>query len=74
MIQGSGRLTWMDETEQKSVDLRIGDVFRLPFGTIFFIESNLEPARQKLRVYSIFANSGDDLRVIFFVLVHYVNT
>ncbi|XP_009590474.1 vicilin-like seed storage protein At2g18540 [Nicotiana tomentosiformis] len=59
---GSGRLTWMDETEQKSVDLRIGDVFRLPFGTIFFIESNLEPARQKLRVYSIFTNSGDDLR------------
>ncbi|XP_009803271.1 vicilin-like seed storage protein At2g18540 [Nicotiana sylvestris] len=59
---GSGRLTWMDETEQKSVDLRIGDVFRLPYGTIFFIESNLEPARQKLRVYSIFANSGDDLR------------
>ncbi|KAF3664292.1 putative F-box protein-like [Capsicum annuum] len=59
---GSGKLTWMDEDEQKSVDLRIGDVFRLPFGTIFFLESNLDPVRQKLRVYSIFANSGDDLR------------
>ncbi|CAN4083242.1 unnamed protein product [Withania somnifera] len=59
---GSGKLTWMDENEQKSVDLSIGDVFRLPFGTVFFLESNLEPARQKLRVYSIFANSGDDLR------------
>ncbi|PHU26992.1 hypothetical protein BC332_05324 [Capsicum chinense] len=59
---GSGKLTWMDENEQKSVDLRIGDVFRLPFGTIFFLESNLDPVRQKLRVYSIFANSGDDLR------------
>lgn len=55
----------MDEDEQKSVDLRIGDVFRLPFGTIFFLESNLDPVRQKLRVYSIFANSGDDLRVLF---------
>ncbi|XP_060191953.1 vicilin-like seed storage protein At2g18540 [Lycium barbarum] len=59
---GSGKLTWMDENERKSVDLRIGDVFRLPFGAIFFLESNLEPARQKLRVYSIFANSGDDIR------------
>ncbi|KAK4346814.1 hypothetical protein RND71_033153 [Anisodus tanguticus] len=60
---GSGKLTWMDENERKSVYLRIGDVFRLPFGIIFFLESNLEAsARQKLRVYSIFANSGDDLR------------
>ncbi|XP_055805946.1 vicilin-like seed storage protein At2g18540 [Solanum dulcamara] len=59
---GSGKLTWMDENEQKSVDLRIGDVFRLPSGTIFFLESNLDPVRQKLRVYSILANSGDDLR------------
>lgn len=55
----------MDEHEQKSADLRIGDVFRLPFGSIFFLESSLEPTRQKLRLYSIFANSEDDLRVIF---------
>ncbi|MCD7463520.1 hypothetical protein HAX54_050778, partial [Datura stramonium] len=59
---GSGKLTWMDENEKKLADLRIGDVFRLPRGTVFLIESNLEPARQKLRLYSIFANSGDDLR------------
>ncbi|WMV16786.1 hypothetical protein MTR67_010171 [Solanum verrucosum] len=59
---GSGKLTWMNENEEKSVDLRIGDVFRLPFGSIFFLESNLDPIRQKLRVYSIFPNSGDDLR------------
>ncbi|XP_006363154.2 vicilin-like [Solanum tuberosum] len=59
---GSGKLTWMNENEEKSVDLRIGDVFRLPFGSIFYLESNLDPIRQKLRVYSIFPNSGDDLR------------
>ncbi|KAG5623532.1 hypothetical protein H5410_008750 [Solanum commersonii] len=59
---GSGKLTWMNENEEKSVDLRIGDVFRLPFGSIFFLESNLDPIRHKLRVYSIFPNSGDDLR------------
>nr|ABU45211.1 unknown [Solanum bulbocastanum] len=59
---GSGKLTWMHENEEKSVDLRIGDVFRLPFGSIFFLESNLDPIRQKLRVYSIFPNSGDDFR------------
>nr|ABU45177.1 unknown [Solanum melongena] len=59
---GSGKLSWMDEHEQKSADLRIGDVFRLPFGSIFFLESSLEPTRQKLRLYSIFANSEDDLR------------
>ncbi|KAK6798124.1 hypothetical protein RDI58_005826 [Solanum bulbocastanum] len=59
---GSGKLTWMNENEEKSVDLRIGDVFRLPFGSIFFLESNLDPIRQKLRVYSIFPNSGDDFR------------
>ncbi|XP_059292062.1 LOW QUALITY PROTEIN: vicilin-like seed storage protein At2g18540 [Lycium ferocissimum] len=58
---GSGKLTWMDRNEQKTVDLRMGDVFRLPFGTTFFLENNLEPAPQKLRVYSIFANSGDDI-------------
>ncbi|KAH7851891.1 hypothetical protein Vadar_017951 [Vaccinium darrowii] len=58
---GSGRLSWVNEDEMRRVDLQRGDVYRLPTGTVFFVQSNLEQERQKLRIYSIFTNSIQDM-------------
>ncbi|KAA8547327.1 hypothetical protein F0562_003809 [Nyssa sinensis] len=58
---GSGRLTWADEEEKRRLNLRRGDVYRLKTGTVFSLQSDLQPERQKLRIYAIFANSADDL-------------
>lgn len=52
-----------DKSWTRGVDIRRGDVYRLPPGTVFFIQSNLEPERRKLRICAIFANSEQDLRV-----------
>ncbi|KAK3007824.1 hypothetical protein RJ639_014514, partial [Escallonia herrerae] len=63
---GGGRLSWTDEDpdedELRRMSLRRGDSYRLRPGTVFFIQSNLEPERQKLRIYAIFATSNNDLR------------
>ncbi|KAI8016802.1 Vicilin-like seed storage protein [Camellia lanceoleosa] len=59
---GGGRLSWVDEDEMRRVNLRRGDVYRMQPGTVFFVQSNLEPERQKLRIYAIFTNSIDNLR------------
>ncbi|KAK3033833.1 hypothetical protein RJ639_034251 [Escallonia herrerae] len=63
---GGGRLSWTDEDpdedELRRMTLRRGDSYRLRPGTVFFIQSNLEPDRQKLRIYAIFATSNSDLR------------
>ncbi|KAK2977025.1 hypothetical protein RJ640_011083 [Escallonia rubra] len=63
---GGGRLSWTDEDpdedELRRMVLRRGDSYRLRPGTVFFIQSNLEPERQKLRIYAIFATSNNDLR------------
>ncbi|KAI8542377.1 hypothetical protein RHMOL_Rhmol08G0134100 [Rhododendron molle] len=58
---GSGRLSWIDEDEMRRVNLQRGDVYRLPTGSVFFLQSNLEQERQKLRIYSLFTNSIQDL-------------
>ncbi|KAF7135198.1 hypothetical protein RHSIM_Rhsim08G0112800 [Rhododendron simsii] len=58
---GSGRLSWVDEGEMRRVNLQQGDVYRLPTGSVFFLQSNLEQERQKLRIYSLFTNSIQDL-------------
>ncbi|CAL5371177.1 unnamed protein product [Camellia sinensis] len=58
---GGGRLSWVDEDEMRRVNLQRGDVYRMQHGTVFFVQSNLEPERQKLRIYAIFTNSIDDL-------------
>ncbi|XP_058228586.1 vicilin-like seed storage protein At2g18540 [Rhododendron vialii] len=58
---GSGRLSWVDEDEMRRVNLQRGDVYRLPTGSVFFLQSNLEQERQKLRIYSLFTNSIQDL-------------
>ncbi|KAK6924325.1 Cupin 1 [Dillenia turbinata] len=45
----------------RRLHLRRGDVYRLPPGTVFFVDSGLEPEREKLRIHAIFAGSGEDL-------------
>ncbi|KAK4781092.1 hypothetical protein SAY87_017198 [Trapa incisa] len=57
---GSGRLTWVDEDDTKRVDIRCGDVYRLPPGTIFHIQSDLQPEREKLRIHAIFTNTEEN--------------
>ncbi|KAK6924323.1 Cupin 1 [Dillenia turbinata] len=61
---GSGRLSWVDEDEMRRVRLRRGDVYRLRPGTIFFVESSLQPQREKLRIHAIFAYSGLSYHII----------
>ncbi|KAL3813226.1 hypothetical protein ACJIZ3_014494 [Penstemon smallii] len=61
---GSGKLSWTDEDELKTMSLRRGDVYRLEQGSVFFLQSNSETEieRANLRIHAIFANSNDDLR------------
>ncbi|POO02577.1 Bicupin, oxalate decarboxylase/oxidase [Trema orientale] len=57
---GSGRLNWATEEETKGVNLRRGDIFGLQPGSVFYIQSDLEPQRESLRIYAIFPNVDDD--------------
>nr|KJB43558.1 hypothetical protein B456_007G205600 [Gossypium raimondii] len=45
----------------RDVNLRKGDVYRLPEGSAFYVQSSLEAEREKLRIYAIFTNSEDDI-------------
>ncbi|KAF1861669.1 hypothetical protein Lal_00026080 [Lupinus albus] len=57
---GSGRVTWTVENGgTRRSDLREGDLFKLNEGSVFYINSNLEEDRKKLRIYAMFANTDD---------------
>ncbi|KAM0970488.1 hypothetical protein ACFX13_018803 [Malus domestica] len=56
---GSGRLSWTDD-EIRRVDIKRGDLYRLDPGTVFYVQSNLETERPKLRINAIFASNSDD--------------
>ncbi|KAK4774050.1 hypothetical protein SAY87_029069 [Trapa incisa] len=58
LVSGSGRLTWVDEDDTRRIDIRRGDVYRLPPGTIFHIQSDLQPQQrgEKLGIHAIFTN------------------
>ncbi|XAR73890.1 hypothetical protein NMG60_11008009 [Bertholletia excelsa] len=58
---GIGRLSWVDKDEMRRIKLVKGDVYRMPPGTVFFIESNNVSDAQQLRIHSIFTNSVEDL-------------
>ncbi|KAH1082151.1 hypothetical protein J1N35_021912 [Gossypium stocksii] len=45
----------------RDVNLRKGDVYRLPEGSAFYVQSSLEAEREKLRIYAIFTNAEDDI-------------
>ncbi|XP_057444971.1 vicilin-like seed storage protein At2g18540 [Lotus japonicus] len=56
---GSGELTFANEGHSRSIHLREGDLCSLPEGTVFYIQSNLEAERRKLRIYAMFTSSDD---------------
>ncbi|CAI0420136.1 unnamed protein product [Linum tenue] len=60
---GSGKLSWTGdgEDEVKRVDLKRGDVYRLEPGSVFFLQSDLENERQKLRIHAIFSTTDEDI-------------
>lgn len=60
MSVGSGRLSWADEKDTVSLNIKRGDVYRLQPGSIFFMESDLEPEREKLRIYAVFSNIDEE--------------
>ncbi|KAG2293659.1 hypothetical protein Bca52824_040328 [Brassica carinata] len=53
---GSGVLNWLDKEKERTLELKRGDVFRLRYGTVFYLHCNLErdEVPDKLRVYAIF--------------------
>lgn len=57
---GSGRLSWADEKDTSRLNIKRGDVYRLQPGSVFFIESDLEPEREKLRIYAIFSITDEE--------------
>ncbi|KAL3739620.1 hypothetical protein ACJRO7_020953 [Eucalyptus globulus] len=58
---GRGRLNWADENDVRRIDLRRGDIYKLRPGTIFYVQSSLEPEREKLRINAIFTNTEEDI-------------
>ncbi|KAI3966245.1 hypothetical protein MKW92_018566 [Papaver armeniacum] len=56
---GSGSMRWIDEENKKNhIDVEKGDIYRFPSGSVFYMRSNLESTREKLRIYSIFTDSN----------------
>jgi hypothetical protein len=41
------------------MDIHEGDVASLREGSVFYIQSNLEAQRKKLRIYAMFTNTDD---------------
>lgn len=44
----------------KRIDLSKGDIYRLWPGTIFYVQSSLEPEHEKLQIHAIFTNTEED--------------
>ncbi|KAJ6774509.1 hypothetical protein OIU79_017830 [Salix purpurea] len=59
---GNGKLRWTDGgKEMKRMNLRRGDVCRLPAGSVFCVQSNLDPEREKMRIHAIFSNTDEGI-------------
>ncbi|XP_004512222.4 vicilin-like seed storage protein At4g36700 [Cicer arietinum] len=56
---GSGKLSWANEDETGTTEICEGDVGSLREGSVFYIHSNLEAQRKKLRIYAMFTNTDD---------------
>ncbi|CAI8588729.1 unnamed protein product [Vicia faba] len=56
---GSGKLTWANEDGTGTMDIHEGDVCSLREGSVFYIHSNLESHRKKLRIYAMFTNTDE---------------
>ncbi|CAK7339539.1 unnamed protein product [Dovyalis caffra] len=58
---GNGKLSWTDGTEMKRMNLQRGDVYRLQAGSVFFVQSNQDSERQRMRIHAIFSNTDEDV-------------
>ncbi|XVE82660.1 hypothetical protein DITRI_Ditri16bG0023900 [Diplodiscus trichospermus] len=58
---GSGILSWTDDNQIRKVNIRKGDIYRLHAGSVFYVQSSLEPERKKLRIHAIFSNTEDNI-------------
>lgn len=63
MASGSGKLTWANDDDTSTISLRQGDLCSLNEGSVFYVQSNLESERIKLRIYAMFANTDDNTYV-----------
>lgn len=62
---GSGTLNWAhgEDDQINKVSIKKGDIHRLRPGSLFFIQSDLQTERHKLRINAIFANTEEDVYV-----------
>nr|CAD1837765.1 unnamed protein product [Ananas comosus var. bracteatus] len=54
---GRGRVSYLQEDYKhgtQSIDVERGDVYRLEQGSVFYVESNPSPTREKLRIHAVF--------------------
>ncbi|XP_020104992.1 vicilin-like seed storage protein At2g18540 [Ananas comosus] len=54
---GRGRVSYLQEDYKhgtQSIDVKHGDVYRLEQGSVFYVESNPSPTREKLRIHAVF--------------------
>lgn len=58
-------MSWAHGKDDKihTMPIKRGDINRLRPGSVFFVQSDLQTERQKLRIYAIFANTDDDVYV-----------
>ncbi|KAF7828828.1 vicilin-like seed storage protein [Senna tora] len=55
---GNGKLFWAEEDDGiSSINIRPGDITRLKTGSVFYLQSNLDTARQKLRIFAMFPST-----------------
>ncbi|QCD91005.1 reticulocyte-binding protein [Vigna unguiculata] len=57
---GSGKLTWAHDDDTGTIPLREGDLCNLVEGSVFYIQSDLEAERRKLRIYAMLTNTEDN--------------
>uniref|UniRef100_A0A6N2LQH9 Cupin type-1 domain-containing protein n=1 Tax=Salix viminalis TaxID=40686 RepID=A0A6N2LQH9_SALVM len=60
-LEPNSLLSRTDGREMKGINLRRGDVYRLQAGSVFFVRSNLDSERQKMRIHAIFSNTDEDI-------------
>lgn len=70
ILSGSGKLTWSNEDGTGTMDIREGDVGSLGEGSVFYIHSNLESHRKKLRIYAMFTNTDESTFVSVFLFLN----
>lgn len=52
-----------EDDQINKVSIKKGDIHRLRPGSLFFIQSDLQTERHKLRINAIFANTEEDVYV-----------